>query len=474
MEYLFLVGVIAGVVDMLLGKQFTDTTTNHKEAVPRLFKKHFAPVPVIKLSISKREFPFRVRADLQKTINTLFGSEYRILHFSGIKNEYKFSPPAMVDCILESQHNSAHPMPPEYEELDTGDEALVRVLKDALWLLERDGFRLAVMLSQSGNPMEITGLQIEVATPNTSEGTSVTHELFSRLEQAVAKGTTYRGKVLSLKASENPYSGKSTGIAVHKLRTVDRDQVILPQETLLLLERNVIEFAKNREKLAQAGLSKKKGILFYGPPGTGKTHTIHHLALALKGHTTLIIAAEQVALLSEYMTLARLLQPSTIVIEDVDLIAKDRTTMSSPCEEALLNKLLNEMDGLTQDADIFFILTTNRPQILEDALANRPGRIDQAIEFLLPDTIGRRKLVKLYGAALQLDNSIIDRIVTRTEGVSAAFLKELMRRSAQFAIERNNGLYLNEADVDAALDEMLFKGGLLNRKLLGASDVAPN
>src|SRR4029079_10809498 len=99
----------------------------------------------------------------------------------------------------------------------------------------------------------------------------------------------------------------------------------------------------------------------------------------------LIITAEQVALLSAYMELARLLQPAMVVIEDVDLIARDRDEMGGPCEEALLNKLLNEMDGLREDADILFVLTTNRPEELESALAGRPGRIDQAIEVPLPD-----------------------------------------------------------------------------------------
>src|ERR1039458_8240254 len=77
------------------------------------------------------------------------------------------------------------------------------------------------------------------------------------------------------------------------------------------------------------------------------------------------------------MNLARLLQPTMVVIEDVDLIARDRNQMG-PCEEPLLNGLLNEMDGLKEDADILFILTTNRPEQLESALASRPGRIDQA------------------------------------------------------------------------------------------------
>jgi SpoVK/Ycf46/Vps4 family AAA+-type ATPase len=50
-----------------------------------------------------------------------------------------------------------------------------------------------------------------------------------------------------------------------------------------------------------------------------------------------------------------------VVIEDVDLIARERTHMHGPGEEVLLNKLLNEMDGLREDAEVLFILTTNRP-----------------------------------------------------------------------------------------------------------------
>jgi ATP-dependent 26S proteasome regulatory subunit len=210
--------------------------------------------------------------------------------------------------------------------------------------------------------------------------------------------------------------------------------------------------------------------LFYGPPGTGKTHTIHYLARALENHTTLLISAEQVGLLSEYMTLARLLQPSMVVLEDVDLIARDRRQMNSACEEVLLNKLLNEMDGLKEDADILFILTTNRPETLEAALASRPGRIDQAIEFPLPDFDGRNKLARLYSHGVALSDECISEIVRRTEGVSAAFIKELMRRTVQFHIERDGVGDISHQDIANALDEMLLKGGSLNLKLLGASE----
>jgi ATP-dependent 26S proteasome regulatory subunit len=190
-------------------------------------------------------------------------------------------------------------------------------------------------------------------------------------------------------------------------------------------------------------------------------------------HTTLLITAEQVAWIGEYFRLARFLQPAMMVIEDVDLIAREREEMQNPAQEVLLNKLLNEMDGLREDADVIFILTTNRPDHLEPALASRPGRIDQAIEFPLPDEEGRKKLIELYSGGLELSPPLMDLLVRRTERASPAFIKELMRRAAQFQIEVGKDSVLAQSAVDAAIEEMLFAGGALSLKLLGGPAVNP-
>lgn len=63
----------------------------------------------------------------------------------------------------------------------------------------------------------------------------------------------------------------------------------------------------------------------------------------------------------------------------------------------------------------------------------------------------------------------MDIVVRRTSGVGPAFIKELMRRSAQFQIERGGGAVLEQAAVDSAIEEMVFAGGALNMKLLGGS-----
>ena len=419
------------------------------------------------ITISERKFPFRVRADLQLAIDRLFSADTRIRYFCGVQKENSYEGLTFSSLLVDG-YSPAVSVPPQYESVDIGEEPSVRCLKNGLWLLEQGCNRYAVLLSPAGHFNQITGIQFQIATANDADGIRIADDFFRHLEDSVLKSESYRGKVLSLEMAPHSFSGESTGIMVHRLHGVAREQVILPSTTLDLLERNVLRFVEQRPQLARFGQSTKKGILFYGPPGTGKTHTIHYLAGALAGHTTLLISAEQVGLLAEYMTLARLLQPSVVILEDADLIGRDRTQMRNPCEEAMLNKLLNEMDGLKEDAEILFILTTNRPEALETALTSRPGRIDQAIEFPLPDEEGREKLVRLYGQGVEIAPDVVRAVVRRTERVSAAFIKELMRRSVQFHLERADSQRIELVDVENALKEMVFRGGSLNLKLLGA------
>ena len=134
------------------------------------------------------------------------------------------------------------------------------------------------------------------------------------------------------------------------------------------------------------------------------------------------------------------------------------------------------MDGLAEDADVVFVLTTNRVDLLEPALAARPGRVDQAVELNLPDHEARRRLFDLYRGALEVDVSELDSVLTRTEGVTASFLKELVRRAALLAAARDGAgqasLAVSTADLDAALDELLETRNAMTRVLLGGADTA--
>ncbi len=424
-------------------------------------EEHFDDTLLDDLVLTQRTFPSRVLPDLHLALAQLADFGFTVRHFSAAQQGHQpvfqfaqlYDPSPAVPVVAGA---------PQYLDVDVGDEHPVRCLTHGLWLLEGAGRRRCAVLF--GLHPGVAMFQV-AALP--ARGPDVAAVFFKYLEREIEKGRSYRGKVLSLDM-ESSYTGQSHGLLVHRLRPVPRESVILPPRTLELLDRNAVRFIAQRPRLREAGLATKKGLLFHGPPGTGKTHTIHYLAGSMPGQTTLLITAEQVGLLGEYMTLARLFQPSLVVIEDVDLIAQERSELRSVGELALLNKLLNEMDGLRPDADILFVLTTNRPEVLEGALAARPGRIDQAIEFPYPDEEGRAKLMRLYAQKVAIPAEVIERAVTRTANVSASFIKELMRRSAQFAFERDAD-EIGWPDVEAAIDELLVRGGPLNRKLLGAA-----
>ena len=152
----------------------------------------------------------------------------------------------------------------------------------------------------------------------------------------------------------------------------------------------------------------------------------------MRGRTTVILSGAATGAIGQAGTIARALQPATIVIEDVDLIGMDRMLPGGD-HNAILFQLLNEMDGLAADADVLFVLTTNRVDMLEPALTARPGRIDQAIEIGLPDRAARRQLLDLY-LSPALDDATADDIAERTDGVAAAFIKELARRATLASI----------------------------------------
>jgi hypothetical protein len=439
---------------------------NHGVGEPKLQKKllkHFH-LAARQIATAGRQFPITARLDIQSGIEGLLNGRSQA-ELLGL-----FSPNSHETLTLAQLFGGprffADIGPLQYDEIDIGEAAPVRRLKNGLWV-GRDKVPFAILLAPGGRFGFQAGVSVEIAVPAGGQGAEFSTDFFRQLEETVSQGRSYRGRIISLEAHHHPMGGGSS-VKVHRLRKVNREDVILPQKTLATLDRNVAGFLAARDALRAMHFQARKGLLFYGSPGTGKTHTIHYLASQLPNYTILLITAEQVGLLGEYFRLARFLQPSLMVIEDVDLIARERTQMRSGGEEVMLNRLLNEMDGLREDAEVLFILTTNRPDQIEPALVSRPGRIDQAIEFPLPDEEGRAKLTRLYSPNLPVSPEILDRIVSRTKGVSAAFLKELMRRCAQFQIEASAGSPLSKDAVDSALEEMLFAGGSLNRRILGA------
>jgi len=415
--------------------------------------KHFQPARLSDLVASQREFPLTARADLQAVLDEVLEGFFDQAELLGFHQPYSHSAATFAKLVTEEMHPAVI-APLEYEQIHVGEIQPLRCLKVGIWFCRKGTLPAAVLLSATDLYGRVVGVTLELATLPGEEGLDLSNRFFASVEASLKQARTYRGKIISLEKSDD-YTGRAGTVRVHALEPVRREDVILPEATLDLLDRNIREFIAHRPQLKEAGMSAKKGLLFFGPPGGGKTHTVRYLASSLASHTTFLITAEQMGLLTQYLQMARFLQPSLVVIEDVDLIARDRESMRNPCEESLLNQLLNEMDGLREDAEIIFVLSTNRPEHLEAALVSRPGRIDQAIEFPLPDDEGRRRLARLYAGRATVTEESIERVVNRTAGFSAAFIKELMRRSAQAALRRGGGLAITAEDIDEAAEQMV-------------------
>lgn len=291
-------------------------------------------------------------------------------------------------------------------------------------------------------------------------------ELLLRLiETKTSAGDAFRGGVLSLEFD----CFRALAVKFHQLPQIRREDVILQEDVLRRIERHTVDFSNQARRLLAAGRHLKRGILLHGPPGTGKTFSAMYLASRMPERTVFLLTGAEMGMIQQAVAMARVLQPATLILEDVDLIGTKRERQVVGAN-AVLFELLNQMDGLADDADLLFILTTNRPDVLEPALASRPGRIDQAIEVPPPDADCRRRLIDLYGKGLHLEVEHLDELVQRMEGVSAAFIRELLRKAAvHSSLESDGEIVVRDRHLSAALAELMVAGGALTKSLLGAN-----
>ena len=283
------------------------------------------------------------------------------------------------------------------------------------------------------------------------------------IERLMRVHDVFRGQVLSFTASEHHGNELVTFLPRPAIAAQD---VVLPEGMLDNIERHIIGIAEWSQDLLDAGQHLKRGLLLHGPPGTGKTHTIRYLTGRLTSSTIILLTGRSIRFIDQAAALARRLQPSMVVLEDVDLVATDRDF--TPDGNPLLFSLLDAMDGVGADADVTFALTTNRADILETALADRPGRVDLAIEIPRPDARCRRRLLQVYAHDLAVDADL-DEVVAGSEGVTASFIKELIRRSVLVSLRAGERPpVLRGSHFAEVLAEMNGEHHTLTRALLGA------
>jgi hypothetical protein len=445
-------------------RQMAGQTPSTEAAVLDRFRKHFgcdpATLPVLSETFDKYDHP-----NLHLAVETYLSEEGRSAEVFGVTHEHRgYATMNLSELVVPPKpslwgESGPSEGPVEYSNVPLEEDRALACVSSGVYLIRDGDTRLAMLIDKPREEWAHAKLHVEVmaAERAAAEG------LLQTLRRTMRRQNVYRGHVISLEVDDM----HSLRIRFHRRPAIARDGIILPQGLLDRIERLTIRFTRYSESLLAAGRHLKRGLLLHGRPGTGKTLTAMYLAGALKERTVLLVTGRGQGFIEHCCVMARMLQPSVVIVEDVDLIAGERTR--EDCATPLLFELLNQMDGLAEDCDVLFLLTTNRPDLLEPALAARPGRIDQAIEIPLPDEACRRRLFELYSHGLTMRVNDVTRLVRRTQGASGAFIRELLRKAALFAADEANGVQIvvHERHIDEALRDLVLEGGDLTKSLLG-------
>ncbi|XP_058651164.1 nuclear valosin-containing protein-like isoform X2 [Onychostoma macrolepis] len=216
---------------------------------------------------------------------------------------------------------------------------------------------------------------------------------------------------------------------------------------------------RHPEVYQRLGVVPPRGFLLHGPPGCGKTL----LAQAVAGEVGLPmlkvsapelvsgVSGESEQKLRELFEQAISSAPCIVFIDEIDAITPKREIASKDMERRIVAQLLTCMDdlnSLSEPAQVLVIGATNRPDSLDPAL-RRAGRFDREICLGIPDEGARLKILKTLCRKITLPEEFDYRELARlTPGFVGADLMALCREAAMSTINRIL-LQPNSADADA-------------------------
>lgn len=193
-----------------------------------------------------------------------------------------------------------------------------------------------------------------------------------------------------------------------------------------------------------------KGMLLYGPPGNGKTMLARLVAKSLGAH---FITVQGPEFLSKYVGYAEQewrrvfneAQSQThcvIFIDEIDSIVSIRDKAGSGVEISIVATLLNEMDGMKKNSNVFVIGATNRINAIDPAM-RRPGRFDLEFEVPLPDYEARLDILsknilinEKNKYCTNINMNFLKVVSELTNGFSGADLIALKREATMNAVRK--------------------------------------
>lgn len=208
---------------------------------------------------------------------------------------------------------------------------------------------------------------------------------------------------------------RDDGFYCEKLN-IDSDELFVFSDSVTTTILNEIDlFWKKKNLYLEKKLIHKRGILLEGYPGTGKSSIISQVSNAIIKNGGIVFKITSFRNLDDYIQFLRVgfrkIQPETpivTILEDINQYGEVEL------------ELLDFLDGQTSINHHILIATSNDTIEIPDTFL-RPSRLDLRIIIDLPSKKTREEFFRFKN----IDESLIEELVNKTDGCSLADLKEL-------------------------------------------------
>jgi transitional endoplasmic reticulum ATPase len=221
------------------------------------------------------------------------------------------------------------------------------------------------------------------------------------------------------------------------------------------------------------GTQPPNGVLLHGPPGTGKT--LLAMALAREAEAvffhvrlTNVVTkwyADSFEVLQEVFTQVKESGRCILFLDEIDELIFDRAVPEDMrhASRRLVNSVAEQLDDIGRSGDLLAVASTNRVDAVDRTLI-RAGRLDQLIEVPLPETDGKREILRIHigkaeaTAGRKLFTEVdLDAVLARTVKLNGADLAEIVQKSLEEKVRQEGsgtqpGLVTTE-DMQRAIEE---------------------